>query len=346
MLVALCALATAVVLLPVASSAETVEDVRAERARIQARLDEAARDLADSEERSARLEARRDELAADVAAHEEMLAEIDERTVERVRQVYMRGSTVEPIAVFLASEDPDRALDRAGTVRRLVHGDRVDAEEVRASRAQMRADLERLDAVDEDLSEELATHRQRAAELERDLDRARTLERRLEREAAERRARQEQRREREQERQRAADRSTASSPSPSGGGGMACPVDQPRSFTDTWGAPRSGGRSHRGTDLMAAHGAPAYAVVSGRVRTSNSSAGGISLYLDGDNGETYFYAHNSANLVSSGQRVGAGDLIARVGSSGNASAGAPHVHFERVVGGRAVNPYDFLRRIC
>ena len=124
-----------------------------------------------------------------------------------------------------------------------------------------------------------------------------------------------------------------------------CPVPN-ASFTDTWGAPRSGGRSHRGTDLMAPHGSPVYAVADGRVRTASSSAGGISLYLDADNGETYFYAHNQSNAVSSGQRVQAGQFIARVGSSGNAPESAPHVHFERQVNGRSVNPYDFLRRIC
>jgi murein DD-endopeptidase MepM/ murein hydrolase activator NlpD len=124
-----------------------------------------------------------------------------------------------------------------------------------------------------------------------------------------------------------------------------CPVPN-ASFTDTWGAPRSGGRSHRGTDLLAPHGSPVYAVADGRVRTASSGAGGISLYLDADNGETYFYAHNQSNVARSGQRVEAGQLIARVGSSGNAPSGTPHVHFERQVDGRSVNPYGFLRRIC
>lgn len=127
--------------------------------------------------------------------------------------------------------------------------------------------------------------------------------------------------------------------------GGVCPVPS-ASFTDTWGAARSGGRAHKGTDMMASYGAPVYAVASGRVRTASSAAGGISLYLDADNGETYFYAHNSANLVSTGERVSAGDLVARVGTSGNAPESAPHVHFERQVDGRAVNPYPFLRRIC
>lgn len=124
-----------------------------------------------------------------------------------------------------------------------------------------------------------------------------------------------------------------------------CPVPN-ASFTDTWGAARSGGRAHKGTDMMAPYGSPVYAVASGVVRTASSSAGGISLYLDASNGESYFYAHNSRNLVHTGERVQAGDLIARVGTSGNAPDSAPHVHFEREVNGVSVNPYRFLRSIC
>ena len=139
-------------------------------------------------------------------------------------------------------------------------------------------------------------------------------------------------------------RSSLSAPPASSRINGRCPVPN-ASFTDTWGAPRSGGRTHKGTDLMAPYGSPIYAVAGGTVRTAHSSAGGISLYLNADNGETYFYAHNSRNLVSSGQRVSAGDLIARVGSTGNAG-GTNHLHFEREVGGRSVNPYSFLRSIC
>lgn len=123
-----------------------------------------------------------------------------------------------------------------------------------------------------------------------------------------------------------------------------CPVPS-ATFTDTWGAPRSGGRSHQGTDLLADYGAPVYAVADGVVDTTSSSNGGISLYLRARNGEKYFYAHNAENIASDGERVEAGELIARVGSTGNAGD-TNHVHFEREVNGTPVNPYAFLRRIC
>jgi murein DD-endopeptidase MepM/ murein hydrolase activator NlpD len=128
--------------------------------------------------------------------------------------------------------------------------------------------------------------------------------------------------------------------------GYVCPVRGRTSFTDTWGDARSGHR-HQGTDVMAAYGAPVVAVISGTIETAYSSSGGISLYLRGTDGNEYFYAHNSRNTASTGQHVVTGEVIAYVGTSGNAPSNAPHVHFERHPGGGApVNPYPWLRRIC
>ena len=128
--------------------------------------------------------------------------------------------------------------------------------------------------------------------------------------------------------------------------GGVCPVPAAH-FADSWGAPRSNGRHHQGTDMLAPYGSPVYAVAAGVVDTTSGSSGGISLYLRTANGDRYFYAHNSANVARNGQRVQAGDLIARVGTSGNARGGPPHVHFERQPGGGgSVNPYRFLRAVC
>lgn len=132
------------------------------------------------------------------------------------------------------------------------------------------------------------------------------------------------------------------------GSGRACAVGPANTFRDTWGDRRSGGRRHKGTDLFAPYGSPVYAVVSGVVAGLRSGGlGGKSIILQGDNGDSYYYAHESAIDVSAGERVQAGELIGRVGSTGNAAGGASHVHFERWPGGgRPVNPYDFLRRMC
>ena len=127
-----------------------------------------------------------------------------------------------------------------------------------------------------------------------------------------------------------------------------CPVSKPYSFTDTWGAPRSGGRSHKGTDLMNPLGNQVHAIVDGVIsRQTNSSLGGISLYLMGVDGNEYYYAHLSRYASSVGQRVKAGELIAYNGQTGNARFTAPHVHFEIHPGaGAPVDPYPYVKAAC
>lgn len=120
----------------------------------------------------------------------------------------------------------------------------------------------------------------------------------------------------------------------------------PAGFADTWGAARSGGRRHQGTDVMAPCGAPVIAVTDGSIqRLASSGAGGTSLYLRASNGDVFFYAHlrSYAPGISGGKPVSAGQVIASNGNSGNARGGACHVHFEwHPSGGRPVNPYPLL----
>ena len=155
----------------------------------------------------------------------------------------------------------------------------------------------------------------------------------------------------EQRRQAAAKVTPAAAPAPAGAGsasGSSCILERPYSYIDSWGAARSGGRSHQGTDVMAPHGARVFAIVNGVVsRESSSTNGGIQLYLQGDNGIEYFYAHLSGYAVPTGTRVRAGQLVAYNGQTGNARYTAPHVHFEvHPGGGTPVNPYPYLKRVC
>jgi len=129
--------------------------------------------------------------------------------------------------------------------------------------------------------------------------------------------------------------------------GMAFPVAEPYSFIDSWGYPRSGGRTHQGTDIMAPLGVPLYAIESGTVELSSSGLGGTSLWIIGDSGAAYYYAHLSgyAAGLNDGQRVAVGQVVGYNGSSGNATAGAEHLHFELHPGGRstgAVPSYPLL----
>ena len=147
----------------------------------------------------------------------------------------------------------------------------------------------------------------------------------------------------------AATATTAAPPPPPPSGSGTCPVAGAVSFTDSWGDPRSGGRSHKGVDMIAARGTPIVAIYSGRVyRLSNSSLGGLSVYFYSDAGDLYYYAHlDSFGDISPGQSVPVGYVLGYNGSSGNAPDYLPHLHFEyHPGGGSAVNPYPLVKGLC
>jgi peptidoglycan LD-endopeptidase LytH len=133
-----------------------------------------------------------------------------------------------------------------------------------------------------------------------------------------------------------------------GGRFVSCPVSPPYSYIDSWGAARSGGRSHKGTDIMNPMMNKVHAYVDGVIsRQTTSALGGISIYLWGDDGNEYYYAHLARYASRTGQRVKAGEHIAYNGATGNAAWSGPHVHFEVHPGkGAPVNPYPWVKRAC
>jgi murein DD-endopeptidase MepM/ murein hydrolase activator NlpD len=101
-------------------------------------------------------------------------------------------------------------------------------------------------------------------------------------------------------------------------------------------------RGHAGLDLAAPTGTPVYAALSGTVTFSGWNVFGYGqlVTIRGIDGRDYYYAHNSRRLVSKGQRVRQGQMIARVGSTGNSTG--PHLHFEIRSGSAIVNPSAIL----
>lgn len=130
-----------------------------------------------------------------------------------------------------------------------------------------------------------------------------------------------------------------------GRGGGICPVHGGARYGPDFGADR-GNRSHEGVDLLAPTGTPVVANVSGVVEFRTSPRGGLAYHLRGTNGVLYYGAH-LATFVGRSRTVRAGETIGTVGASGNASGGSPHLHFEKKPGGgRAVDPYLALTRVC
>jgi murein DD-endopeptidase MepM/ murein hydrolase activator NlpD len=123
---------------------------------------------------------------------------------------------------------------------------------------------------------------------------------------------------------------------------------------DTYGAPRSGGRGHKGVDIFAARGTPVVAAAAGVIVKRDSSAvGGLSVYERDLDGRTiYYYAHLNGWRagLKEGDLVRQGDVVGYVGSTGNVS-GSPHLHFAVFTvtdpnqwwRGRDLNPYELLR---
>jgi peptidoglycan LD-endopeptidase LytH len=104
-----------------------------------------------------------------------------------------------------------------------------------------------------------------------------------------------------------------------------------RDLIDTFRQPRGEKRVHYALDIPAPRGTPILSTDSGRVlKLFNSKAGGLTVYAIDPTGKyIYYYAHLEQYRfdLAEGMRLGRGDTIGYVGTSGNAPANVPHLHF-------------------
>lgn len=138
------------------------------------------------------------------------------------------------------------------------------------------------------------------------------------------------------------------------------PVAGEYSYVRDFGDPRSGGRTHAGTDIMADKMVPVVAAADGVVRWMHDERGGncCAVAIEHDDGwrSRYIHLNNDTPGTDDGRAVGiapgirvggrvkAGQLIGYVGDSGNAEATPSHLHFElRRPDGTPVNPYASLQ---
>ena len=131
---------------------------------------------------------------------------------------------------------------------------------------------------------------------------------------------------------------------------------KPDQLTDTFNNARAAGRRHDAIDIMAPRGTAVRAADAGTIaKLFTSNAGGLTIYqFDPTQTFSYYYAHldHYAPGLAEHQAVKRGQLLGYVGSTGNASEDAPHLHFAiaRLGTDRAwwkgdpINPYPLLAK--
>jgi murein DD-endopeptidase MepM/ murein hydrolase activator NlpD len=140
--------------------------------------------------------------------------------------------------------------------------------------------------------------------------------------------------------------------------GLLVPVEGVKAgqVSDTFGQARGTERRHEALDIMAPRGTRVLAAADGKVvKLFNSKPGGLTVYeFDPTRTYAYYYAHldRYADGLQEGMELKRGDLVGYVGSTGNARAEAPHLHFAVVEltpekewwKGTAIDPYPLLER--
>jgi peptidoglycan LD-endopeptidase LytH len=325
------------------SNADTADDLRAKRERLgqlKGELNVMASQLAEAQTKLAETEGKIETVERHILKVRSEMLEAQRALSDRAHAAYVSGGA-QTVELLLSSASFAEFSDRIEYLGQV-------AQEESDLLTQARVSRERLRRYEEDLAELQREQEATAAALAReeaaiqarlnqvaaevaDLERTLAQERAAAREAA-----------------RLASAPTSTVRVVAGGALQACPVGQPRAYSDDFGAPRSGGRSHQGNDIIAPLGTPVYAAQSGRFEPNYNDLGGISALVYAPNGDYTYYAHMSSYAgVGNGSSVSAGTMIGHVGNTGNASGGITHLHFEyHPGGGGAVNPYPYLKAVC
>jgi peptidoglycan LD-endopeptidase LytH len=290
-----------------------------------------------------RLERRQDRIQTSVDNSETRMADLEVAIEQQAVELYMQGGASNP-GIILSASSLDQFLTTTEFLTTVAAGGQRSIQDLLAQRGELERLQGELDQIHVDLTENSIEAQNLVEQMNSAMDaeaaaysrlstRCKQLTSQYDAEQAERAAR---------ARQRAAGSVQV--------GSFICPFTPGRTqFTNSWGAPRSGGRTHKGTDMFAPWNEPMYAVAAGVVYTRSGGLGGRIIWLVANNGVAYYYAHLSDWAVSSGQRVSQGQTIGFNGDTGNARGGRPHLHFEIHPGGRgapAVNPYPTLIAAC
>ncbi len=342
-----------------AAAQDTIRDLKDSKGDVQEKITQLNRELLDISARITELENQLTEKSEDIAATQEDLADAKERQAQqyedmklRIQFMYENGQS-SYLEALLSAKDLAEFLNAAEYISQIQSYDRDKLQEfeqmiedITNLEAQLEQEYDDLEAMKETVEENKASvaamMRQRENELagiESGLSDAQS-------EAAFYEAEIQAQAELIAAIQRAeAEKAAAGIVDSYNGGVFRWPCPSSTRVTSDYGprsSPMAGASSnHKGIDIGAASGADIIAAADGVVKAATySSSAGNYVMIDHGGGLYTVYMHASALLVSEGQAVTAGQVIARVGSTGISTAS--HLHFGVSLNGSYVSPWGYL----
>ena len=331
--------ATVVLLLSLPLPAHA-DDPGAARRAAQERANKAAARFAHAQSDLARAEAGIADLQLRVQRDEQQLLTQRTQVQDLAVREYMRGGTSVPL---LFEKDINAVARARAMVKYVTLGDVDSIDRYRATRQDLATASKRLNGQLAKQRAALASVQAEAKAAEADLNRLVADEAKAAAAAAKARS--------------GAKSGTAAPAAPAAAGAgkptgqiatgpWVCPVQGPHSFSDDYGQPRPGGRSHQGNDILSPRGTPVVANVGGTMQQHPNGLGGLAYFLEGDDGHEYYGAHLDSFSGAAGH-VPIGTVIGYVGNTGDAAGGPTHLHFEIHPSGHTpTDPYPTLVKYC
>lgn len=343
-----------------AAAQDTIKDLKESKGNVEEKVSELNRQLINISARITELENQLTEKSEDIASAQEELEDAkkqEEKQYEdmkvRIQFMYENGQT-SYLEALISSRDVSEFLNAAEYISQIQSYDRQKLTEyeetveaianLEAQLEQEYADLETLKAtVESDKATVASMMRQKETELAGIVDNIADAQSEADYYAAEIQAQEEliaaiKRAEAEKAASGAVD-------NPYTGGAFTWPCPSSTRITSNYGprtSPTGGASSnHQGIDIGASYGADIVAAAEGTVKAASySSAAGNYVMIDHGGGLYTVYMHASSLVVSPGQTVSAGQVIAKVGSTGISTGN--HLHFGVSLNGGYVSPWSYL----
>lgn len=328
-----------------ASAEEIIREIAVKLHTIQVELDAANAELDRIHSEEDKVNAQIKQIELELEAARKQLLERQDLLNKRIRAIYIHGQ-LNYLEVIMGSKNFSDFANRLELLKRVIRSDYNLIQDIRVRQEQIQAKMNELSLQKQELEKLAAeaTKAQQAIEMKRAEQQAVMDSAKAQRDAAEQMeqdliASSERIRQQIQARQ-----GGGMKPQVIGSGILGYPCSGP--ITSPFGYrihPIFGTTIyHSGIDIGVDEGTPVHAADSGVVIYSGSGLTGYGnvVIIDHGNGLSTLYAHNSALLVSEGESVSKGQVVAYSGMTGYATG--PHVHFEVRVNGSPTDPMGYL----